>query len=75
MNILSQILKYDLLSIFFARVIIPELDEHPAVFVMGFKGEYLEAIGVDLGEDIAKLVEKGGFTCIANVCTRAAVRI
>lgn len=75
MDILAEILKYDLLGIFFARGIIPELDEYPAVFVMGLEGEYLEAIGIDLREEIAKLVENGGFACIADVYPWAAVRI
>ncbi len=75
MDILPQPFEYDLLSILFASRIIPELDEHPAVFAMGLEGEYLEVTGIDIGEEITKMVEEGGFTCIAYVCPWAVVKV
>ena len=73
MDILAQIFEYDLLGIFFSSRVIPELDEYPTVFAVGHEGEYLEVMGIDLGEEIAKMVEQSWFACISNVYPWAAV--
>ena len=54
MDVLPQIVHYRLLRSICIGGGISELDEDPTVLDMGLKGDYLEAMGIDLGKKTAK---------------------